>query len=242
MTLEEALDKVRKLLRLAESDNANEAALAAARAQSILDRYEIDKAMLELDAESIEPEEEIENFKNEPLDEATKFNLDKWRIRLAALISENNMCRAYTLTNADTKRTILIGRKSDVQKVRYLFSYFAREVDRLCDRDGKGYGRTWRNNYRHGVIDTLNNTIKQERETSIKKLKGETTSTALVRLTDALDHIQHKMDEVNAWTEKNIKLKNPSKTRMTQDYSARILGRMAGHEIQISNSRGALSK
>ena len=99
MTLEEAIAKAQKLLNLAESDNPNEAATAAAQAQKILDRYEISKAMMEEKGEEEPDNEEIAIFESSPLDSATKFNLDKWRTRLADRIAKSNMCEIYMQTN-----------------------------------------------------------------------------------------------------------------------------------------------
>ena len=56
MTRDEAIAKARKLLSLAESDNAHEAALATARAQEIFDRYEINQAIVDLQGEENEPD------------------------------------------------------------------------------------------------------------------------------------------------------------------------------------------
>jgi hypothetical protein len=44
--MSDILNKVRKLLRLAESPNANEAALAAAKAQELIDAHNLSTALL----------------------------------------------------------------------------------------------------------------------------------------------------------------------------------------------------
>jgi hypothetical protein len=243
MNLDEALEKARKLLRLSESDNPNEAALAATRAQEILDRYEIDKAMLEHEGIEEEPDDEpIVDMAHDPLDSATKFNLDKWRTRLAVILANNNMCKVYTNTSYDKKEIILVGRHSDARKVRYLFQFFAKEVDRLCDRDSNGGGRTWRNNYRHGVVDTLSKTIREERQESIKKLKEGAASTTLVKIDDALERISKKSRDVTNWMDANLNLRSTSHTPMTSNYEARVKGREAGKKITITKSKGALKE
>ena len=56
------VDKVRKLLRLAESPNANEAALAAAKAQELIDAHNLSAALLAYDEGSAQPNEPIEDF------------------------------------------------------------------------------------------------------------------------------------------------------------------------------------
>jgi len=64
MTYDEAIQKAAKLLRLANSSNPHEAALAAARAQEIMDRYQIDHASITIaDNGHARPDEPIQDFK-----------------------------------------------------------------------------------------------------------------------------------------------------------------------------------
>lgn len=114
MTLDEAIEKARKLFALAQSDNPHEAAQAAARAQEILARFSIDAAMLETSSTE-EPEEDIRRF-NDPLD-TTKNNWATWRLTLASVICKANQAKNFTSGNA----MLLIGRPSDVSKVRYIY-------------------------------------------------------------------------------------------------------------------------
>lgn len=242
MTLEEAIKKVQKLLALSESDNPNEAATAMTQAQKILTKYQISQEMLALEGTE-EIEEEIEDFmdKGAPLDSASKFNLDGWLGRLGMIVAEENTCQVYITTEDDQRHIAIIGRASDVEKVRYLYAYFKAETQRLCKRDGKGCGRTWRNNYRHGVVDTLSKTIKTARKEAIAELKAAATdSVALVKVDQALVRFDKRMSSVNQWTKDNVKL---NKLNYYGDYSkadAREQGREAGKEIKYSQARGAL--
>ena len=89
------LDKVRKCLRLSQSSNANEAALAAATAQRLIDDYELHTAVLALDADTLEPEEPIYDFgdRGAPLDADRPA---RWAGSLAAAIARANACIVYT--------------------------------------------------------------------------------------------------------------------------------------------------
>ena len=176
------IDKVRKLLRLAESPNANEAAAAAAKAQSLIDEHNLNAALLSLDGAETEPDEPIENFgrKDAPLD-GGKQN-DTWRWRLASTVMYANACRGYV--NGGSIH--IVGRPSDVETVRYLYAYLKAEVAQLTDRDGKGCGRTWRNNYRMGVIDTISRKMREEREKFKQAAQvAAGTTTALMRVNSA---------------------------------------------------------
>ena len=68
----DVLDRVRKLLRLATSSNANEAASAAAKAQELINQHQLQDALIAVDAHTDEDvdTEQIINFatKGAPLD------------------------------------------------------------------------------------------------------------------------------------------------------------------------------
>lgn len=242
MTLEEAINKARKLLNLAQSDNPNEAAVAAAQAQKILDKYEITKTMFEEHGEDEPEDEDIAIFEDSPLHEATKFNLDKWRTRLAQTIATHNMCDIIIQTGSKNKYIIVVGRPSDVEKVRYLFDWMFSETEKLCKRDGKGKGRTWRNNYRHGVVDTIENKMNESRNETIAEIKAAASdSKALIKVDNALTKIDQRLKESKAKVLERTKGRTDSKSRMTWQIDARYRGRKAGEEINVNTkARGAL--
>lgn len=243
MTLDEAINKARKLLNLADSDNPNEAAAAAAQAQKILDKYEITQTMVEQSGEEEPDDEDIAVFRDSPLHEATKFNLDKWRIRLADVISEANMCQVLLNTNSNrnVKQIIIVGRPSDAEKVRYIFQWMFEETERLCKRDGRGKGRTWRNNYRHGVVDTITKKLRQVREEAIAELKEANSSTALIKVDNALKKMEQRIHKVVNVVNEATGGKTDSDSRMTPEANARRRGREAGEEINVNTkARGAL--
>lgn len=236
------IDKVRKLLRLAESPNANEAAAAAAKAQSLIDEHNLSTALLALDgAENTQPDEEIEDFgaKGAPLD--AQPVLHRWRATLAGTIARANSCRIYNNHGS----LALVGRPSDAETVRYLFAYLAREVERLCEKDGRGCGRTWRNNYRLGVVDTIMRKLHAERvrfKEEQRKLAGASMdSQALVRLNQALVKVEKRGDDVQAWIKQNLKLVAGSGSSGRYNGGAREAGRKAGESIRIARAKGALA-
>ena len=241
MTIDQAIDKIRKLLALATSDNPHEAAQAAARAQEILDRYEINRAMLAIDAGDVELDEPIENFatKDAPLDAAKA--VATWKGCLSRVLAEVNQCRVYTSRN-DNGRTIeIVGRAGNVQKVRYLYAYLVHEIERLCARDGRGCGRTWRNNYRHGVIDTVAKALRAARAHAADELRREVgaNARALMRVDQALARIDAHSRALDRWCSSNLNLRAASHSARSNK-SAHQRGQEAGHEIKINGARGAL--
>lgn len=240
MNRQEALKKAAKLLSLANSDNAHEAALAAARAQEILAAHDLTEAMLSLDGGEQEPEEDIVDFgtKGAPLYEGSSST---WKDRLALGLCSANGCKLYSA--AGRGGTHLVGRPSDADRVRYLFAFLVREIDRLTERDGKGCGKVWRNNFRLGAAETVIKSVRESLGIAADRAREAVVgdSTALVRVEQAIEKVQKKAASVEAWAKANMKLRAKSGPSSTYDHSAREQGRRAGAEIRINSARGALT-
>lgn len=257
MTREEAIQKAIKLLRLSESSNANEAALAATRAQEILDRYEIDRAALELTgAAPEEPEEPISDFgaKGAYLDDDESARYPRWKLSLAGSVARANGCMVYLAHVGYTRgpsawRTTakhnlgIVGRPADVEKVRYIFAYLVAETDRLTDRDGTGCGKTWRNNYRLGVVDALRAALAASAKRAADAARADVVgnSQALMVVEQAIAKREMRNRKLDIWVKANMRLHNVAGGRIGHDCDARDQGRQAGKEIRLNAARGALA-
>lgn len=238
----EALHKVAKLLRLAKSDNPNEAALAASRAQEIIDRFKIEAAALALDGAA--PEEPIQDYGDDPLEYLTRKAT--WKARLANVIARHNGCKMYNNYNGPA----VIGRPSDVAAVRSLYSWLRQEVDRLALRDCKGNGMIWANNYRLGIVDTISNRLHDQKRDTEAALRKETQRTeqttevnrlALLRINTAIIKVEQQRQQVEAWTKENVKLGKGRPSYFRDNHSARTAGQRAGHEIRMQPVKGKLT-
>ena len=254
MTRDEAMQKAIKLLRLSSSDNPHEAALAAQRAQEILDRYEITHAMLEDPKGSAEPAEQIINSVDSqaPLEEFG-VQVVMWKSYLSSVVAEANGCcvyaspvRYYPSLEMRT-RFHLVGRPSDIEKVRYLYGYLVQETERLCRRQGKGRGRTWYNQFRLGVVDTIAQRLAEGRQELVAQLRRETQEQAkenplaLVRLEKAIAKVESKLADTQSWMAEHLDLRNEQRGgSVRSDPSARMQGRIAGDEIALTGARGAI--
>ena len=238
MNIDQAIDRARKLFALAASDNPHEAASAAAKAQEILDRHEISQAMLDTD-NNVEDDETVENFKDKDAPIDSGRSIATWKACLAKALAEANQCKVYTWSNG--QRSIeIIGRPSDVQKVRYMYAYLVHEVDRLVKRDARGCGRTWANNYRLGVVDTLGKAIAATREKVAKDMRAKAANPhALVRVDNALAKLDERADAVDLFAKVHLNLRSTTRYARS-DKGARQLGREAGKEIRLGGTRGAL--
>lgn len=137
------IDRVRKLLSLANSSNANEAAVATAKANKLIDEYRISRDQLNTDSDP------LEHAETEPLYEADRAAT--WRMNLAVLLSRHYGCFIFNNTTKRAAYYQVAGRKSDVAILRYMFAYVDSECMRLSVQISKGKGRTYAESYRRGL-------------------------------------------------------------------------------------------
>ncbi len=146
------LDRVRKLLRLGESSNPNEAAAALAAAQKLIDRHRLSE--LELGADEVD-ETVVRD------DDAlwTGGQRVGWRGSLAAALCRANGVAVCWSTRAERgllmRRLILAGRPEDIAVVRHLFGHCSREIDRLASAHCAGRGRAFHNAFRFGCVQAI---------------------------------------------------------------------------------------
>jgi hypothetical protein len=229
------MQKAAKLLRLAQSDNANEAALAASRAQEIIDRFKLSMDALQMDeAQIIASNEPIQDFGADPLTRDAK--LARWKAYLASGIAKQNQCMIYRSGGA----LKIIGRASDAVAVRYLFSWLSSEVERLANRDCHGYGVTYWNNYRIGAAESICRRLREESARTLETVRTEAaqiSSAALVVVNNNALALVRKEQEVHAWAKSNMRLRSSSGGRGSRyDHSARQAGRTAGNSVSLRAS------
>jgi len=232
--IEKILDRVRKLLRLSESNNPNEAATAFAKAQELIDKYKLSLLLLEEDDTSSSFNEEI----TEEVMNVMGKSYSSWGSRLSYIIANANDCRTYmtkTIMN-QTRMAVLIivGKPSNAALARYLFDHIKSEIERLSIRDCKGMGKTYANSYKLGAIDTIKQKLDKQREASINQLKEQciTTGVDMVHLNNALDKFGQSLKDVDEF----LKSKNLQKSTLNSkiDLNAVMNGRKAAQEINVT--------
>lgn len=146
------IDKIRKLLALSKSSNANEAAAAAAKAQRLMTEHQVAEAELE----AFEAPAETASVSDDPLD---RFGLrvPLWKELLSAKLATLHGCRTWKhstwTTRSDMKRHMRIaGRPSDVASVRYLYAWLTSEIERMAHAKSAGRGRDYAKSYRLGAV------------------------------------------------------------------------------------------
>lgn len=251
-TSEKAFQQIKKLLKLAKSDNANEAELAAARAQELMLYHQIDAADIDLtEGEAPRPKEEIGR---ETLDSG-KQRRTIWKGRLASAVAKGFGCRMYW----QGKHTIIVGRPSDVQTVKYLYDFLVRELERLAADDfmmyklegGNVHGKTWKTNFYDGAVEAIDVRLYEQRQEIFNKVRDEAEAveadetattgakcTALARVRE-LDRLEEETRELNEYY-KNIFGPRGGRSitvNRTYNHNARSAGRAAGNNVRLSGGR-----
>jgi Protein of unknown function (DUF2786) len=242
-TPQDTLRKVAKLLRLATSSNPHEAATAAAHAQAIMDREGIERAAVSL--ENAEALEAIEDFGTKPGGQLDTIGLrSRWQGTLAIKVSKANGCHVYRRVAAGGNRELcLIGRPSKVEACRYLYGWLSREIARLIDREGRGMGPSWRQEYGIGAaLEVGRRLAEQHQETLAQMLReSEHNPHALIRVQSAIAIVEAEAAETHAWGRKHLGL-CPTRSSAIKNGTARDAGRAAGARINLNPAAGAIGR
>lgn len=233
--MEKILDRVRKLLELANSSNANEAANALGQAQKLMARHGIGEAMLA--ADEPEPTGEIEDCL------LHTDGAGSWRGSLALYVARANQCRVYR-TGGELR---IVGYPRARDAARYLYTYAASEIDRLCRAAmaARGNpGRTWANNFRVGAVSAIGDSLREAAAQARAEMRREAsdgdtlgTGAALVRVNEAIAKIDAHEVDVNRWVRANLNLRQGGASRHRYDPSARAEGYRAGKTVDLGRGR-----
>lgn len=227
------IDRIRKLLRLALSDNAGEAANALAHAQRLMARHRIERSQLD------EPDpEEIELFMDEPLEHVAI--IPPWKQALGGAIAEVNDCLCLVSERrVDGKRVMAIaGRREDFDAVSLMYRWIVGEIERLCreaahrrgfDARVVGRGRRWMHSFRTGAATEVEDRIYREQADQRAALAADPTT---------MHALDVRRGAVHEWAEENIEQHDPSPRLPELDREAFELGALAGRTISLRGRDG----
>ncbi len=157
------IDRVRKLLTLAErSGSPAEAALAATRARELITEHRLVEADLSILGGEDLPEERV--IEEQIEGSYGRRKAQQWRVTLAGALAASFKCRIYYFSG--TGRIQAIGRESDVQTLRYVQGYLTLEIQRLteeawaevkerCAGGELPQPTRWRNSFRLGAVQAV---------------------------------------------------------------------------------------
>ncbi len=156
------IEKIKKLLALANSSNEHEAALAASHAQRLLSEHNL--AMADIEA-AHRPD------KADKVEANVSKTLPKWLRILSAGVSTAFDCQAVHYPSSG--KMVFIGVGADVQIAAYTFAYLDRTTRKLCANYMKRQvGETVPNRHRElmrqsyylGAITTINQRLREQKQ------------------------------------------------------------------------------
>jgi hypothetical protein len=265
MSITKILDRVRKMLALAEhSDNEAEAALAATRAAKLMEEYQLSEALVRLDDPEAKPEAILRNERLEPdVSEQLSRKRVAWKEAIASAVAKDLgvhqffWSRSVRTTN-DTWRKVVdvrgFGRESAIQTWRYTCQYLWRQIEELADKDAAvrdfdstGTCRAWKNAFRIGCAQRLATRIHENRAAEREQAEaareavaygaamGDRASLALC----TVEREQIEVDEEYAEVRKGF-TGSVGRIGAQSSYGGYRAGREAGDSVALGKARAGL--
>lgn len=172
MEREKILDKIRKLLALAKSDNPHEAANAAGRAQALIARYQLDPDECEVSGGPIPL-----TVGKHVIYMGRTTRHDSWAVDIAASVARVNRMHPYRTWDPSTRMPMVmaVGDHRDAELCKFLTGWLVGEVERLYLEAkpaglGRGEGKAWANSFRLGAANTIGKRLRDAQDEERKKL------------------------------------------------------------------------
>ncbi len=218
------IEMIRRLLGLATSNNVHEATLAAAKAQELLFKYNLDIAQIE-ELGGPQAQEYISEF----IELSNTKQYISWKRGLLHIIAKYNFCRTVSYTNS--VQCMIVGKRHNIEVVQYLYSYLAGEVARLAENGYKNNNRkgwvqkpTWINSFCSGAVSGIYQQLRAQR---VQDLGLSSSSTAMVVTTDR--ELDNALDQF-------MPNRRTGRSYQVSDISARNIGYKKGLEIPINDA------
>lgn len=225
---EQILSKVRNLLALSKNDNVHESSAAYKAAQKLLTKNRLTMADVYASAEK---SREPIITSNEPL--YAGIRAINWKGSLAAGITKANCCSCYWhsvwVDGRWNKQLLVVGRQSDIDVVRYLFSAVVAQIEAYCAAAmlrNRGGGKTFANNFKYGATNTVVERLAEAQQEVEEEYEG---TTALVLVNKDKAELDVAM--------KALKLRKRT-VKSRYDDRGQEAGKRAGRRVNLS--RGAL--
>lgn len=230
------IDKIRQLRALSQSSNVNEAAAAAAAADRLISKHRISEAEIAIANRAADLPAEEDQF---VLYETAR--VIRWKQSLAMLLSKHYGCAVWNdcvFGASDGGRKIsrlrMVGLKSDMEIVRYMFAWLTTEIERLSKSHCAGRGHIYSQSYCEGAVSGIKaqlDLVKQEERLAASK--SEQTTTALACLDGRLNKAELALHSLHT----NLKTVRTYSHRHL-DGSAYRVGEQVGKSIHLGKVMG----
>lgn len=240
MDKNKAVEKIKKLLELADTrrnTNLEEATAAAAKAQALMEKYRIERALLDKDAPSRIHWKHLQD----------KGRPENWKNFLVSILARHNGCFIVRSQNYESDGQIhIVGETQDIDVIQNIYTYIVFELNKLCIKElliyktkfgfypSKNYSKSF---YLGGisVIDeTLEKAKKQAREEEIKKVSSMKDK---IKIHNALSIIDNKSDKAKEWVQNNfVGAEIKDVTPNNPDHNGYIAGKQAAKNLNLNTA------
>lgn len=225
--LQNIILKVQKLLELSKSSNVHESSAATGAANKLIDQYRLSAIDIATDSGESDPTVEDDSYIYET------GRVIPWKNVLIHVLTTHygvaNYNDVYFPEGRKVSRFKLVGRSSDIQIVRYMFTWLTAECHRLANLQVKGQGRITVASYCEGFVTGISLQLRASR----KEVQQTATSSAIIKLDDRLQESKDFM--YNKYTDMK-KVNYQTKSRLdTQAFAA---GQQQGKNIHLGSALG----
>jgi hypothetical protein len=250
---EKILDRVRKLLALSESSNEHEAAQAAARAAELMIEHEISEASIAAEAPG---EQRTQPIYDTAIDHDGK--VIEWKRAIVAGLAESMGCQYYHRSSGwrwhnykhNYKRVRvqatyqIIGTKSAIATIRYMYPLLTAEVTRLADLAYadevaeclSSYvqppsARGWKGAFRTGCAHRIATRLREQREQQITTARSDESKGGAIMV---IDRQAAALDSFMA--EKDYKFQSATSSAGSSSSSGYGAGQEAGAGVNLGGN------
>jgi len=234
-----AVQRVKKLLELADTkknSNIEEAAAAAAKAQSLIEKYRIEKSLLNSGDGQIQWKQ-LED-KGQP---------EIWKNFLTGTLARHNGCFVVKSENYETDGQIyVVGEPQDTDIIQKIYTYLVYELNKLCIKELLTYktrygfypNKNYSKSFYLGAITKIDEKLEIARKTARdSELKRASNKEDKEKVKVALSKLDNKADKAKEWVKSNLnnaRIEDVSPEK--PDPKAFIAGNRAAEDISLNTS------
>lgn len=231
------------MLQLADSkknSDVEEAAAAAAKAQSLMEKHRIKQAMLNTKVDnSINWKLLIDNGRPE-----------NWKIYLVNILAKNNGC--YIVKSEEYNKDnylYIVGESQDIDTIQELYGYLVKELIRLCLANiltikqlyGEYPDSKYNKSFYLGAITTIEMKLSEANsQTRAKEVNNAKDPSEKIKIINVLSKLDNRIQNAKEWINNNLKAKFEKTSVNDINSSGYQAGKKAAKSLDLNPNRPKL--
>lgn len=234
-----AVEKIKKLLELADTrrnTNLEEATAAAAKAQALMEKYRIEKALLNKDAPSRIHWKQLRD----------KGRPENWKNFLASILARHNGCFIVRSQTYETDGQIhVVGETQDIDVIQNIYTYIVFELNKLCIKELLIYktkfgfypGKNYSKSFYLGAISTIDKKLEEaKKQAREEELKNAPNLRDKIKIQNVLSIIDNKTDKAKEWVQNNLDAEIKDVTPNNPDPNGFVAGKQAAENLNLNTA------